>query len=61
MKDLACELKNDCLFYRKPTYNTYETNFYVEHCQKRGEGCGLKRNYDISERLKKKNEKKRNV
>ena len=52
MIDLTCSLKTDCLFYKKVIYNTYEINFYIEHCQKRGESCGLKKNYDLSEKLK---------
>jgi len=47
-----CIIKNDCPFYRKDSYSAKETLFYVEHCLRGGEGCGLKRNHDLTEKLK---------
>lgn len=47
-----CSIKDDCLFYQKDTYSREEIYFYAEHCLKAGIGCGMKRNHDLSERLK---------
>ena len=48
-----CPVNDNCPFYRnKFFYNEYEAKFYSENCIKDGGKCGLKRNYDISERLK---------
>ena len=51
--DNLCQIKEDCLFYQKPEYHSLtEKEFLVKYCLKGGVGCGLKRNYDVSERLK---------
>ena len=48
-----CPIKEGCLFYQKPEYHSLtEKEFLEQYCKKGGEGCGLKRNYDISERRK---------
>ncbi len=52
IESVTCIIKTDCPFYRKDMYNKYEMNFYTDHCLRGGEGCGMKRHYDISERVK---------
>ena len=47
-----CPIKEECPFYRKGTFETREVIWYIEKCLSGGDGCGLKRNYDITERLK---------
>ena len=53
LENNLCPIKEDCLFYKKPEYHSLtEKEFLEKYCKKGGEGCGLKRNYDLSERLK---------
>ena len=47
-----CIIKTDCPFYRKDFYNKGELNFYIDYCLNGGVGCGLKRNHDLTEKLK---------
>lgn len=47
-----CPINEDCPFFRKETYTIEEIYFYQDYCLKSGVGCGLKKNYDISERIK---------
>lgn len=54
-EDNFCSIREDCLFYKKPQYHSLtEKQFLIKYCLKGGDGCGLKRNYDLSELLKKK-------
>lgn len=60
MEENLCPIKEDCLFYTKPEYHsTTEKMFLIKYCLKGGDGCGLKSNYDISERIKKMEKYKR--
>lgn len=52
IEDSNCIIKIDCPFYRKDLYNAGELNFYMDYCLKGGVGCGLKRNHDLTEKLK---------
>ena len=55
-----CPIGEYCLFYQKKFfYNSYETKFYIEKCLQGGQDCGLKRHYDISERIKQIEESKK--
>lgn len=59
-----CPIKEDCLFYQKPIpiyHSETEKMFLVKYCLKGGEGCGLKRNYDVSERLKRLQNASKNI
>ena len=53
MKPYICPIAEDCLFYKKPEYHSYsEKNFLEVYCHQGGEGCGLKHNFEVSERMK---------
>ncbi len=52
IEDATCIIKLDCPFYRKDMYNKGEMEFYTDCCLRGGEGCGMKRNYDLSERVR---------
>ena len=54
-----CIIKKDCIFYQKDTYNREEIYFYADYCLRGGEGCGMKKNYDLSERVKERERKSR--
>jgi len=49
-----CSLADECLFYTKgkEVYSANETDFYIKNCIMGGGDCGLKRNHDITEKLK---------
>jgi len=51
-----CAAREDCPFYmNRFFYDERETQFYFQKCLKKGEGCGLKKNWDEfheSERFK---------
>ncbi len=47
-----CIIKTDCPFYRKDIYSAEEIYFYADYCLKGGVGCGLKKNNDLTEKLK---------
>ena len=53
-----CKMKADCLFFQKPQYHTSdEKKFYYDFCMHGGKNgeqeCGLKRNYDRTNDLRK--------
>ena len=48
----TCTIRDDCLFYKKDQYSAEEIYFYAEHCLRGGEGCGMKKNHDLSERVR---------
>lgn len=52
MEESNCIIKTYCPFHRKEEYDKKELNFYNDYCLKGGVGCGMKRNHDISERVK---------
>jgi len=47
-----CPIKEDCFFNKKNFYTKEEMEFYMDYCLRGGESCGLKKNHDLSERLK---------
>ncbi len=47
-----CPITKECIFYNKDTYNRNEVYFYADHCLNEGNGCGMKTNHDLTERLK---------
>jgi len=53
MEQSNCPIKLDCPFYRKNSYNSDEIEFYQDYCLKGGVNCGMKKNHDLSERLRK--------
>ena len=53
LNESICPIAEDCLFYTKPIYHTpSEVNFYKDYCLNAGINCGMKKHYDVSERLK---------
>jgi len=53
LNESICPIAEDCLFYiRDDLRSPEEKSFYEMYCKRNGENCGLKRHYDISERLK---------
>lgn len=52
IEDATCIIKLDCPFYRKDNYGREEILFYKDYCLRGGENCGMKKNYDLSERVR---------
>lgn len=48
----TCPVKNNCGFYEKDSYDADEVLYYVDHCLRGGEGCGLKKHQDLTKKLK---------
>lgn len=57
----TCPIKDECLFYLKENLSANDVIFYADHCLRGGEGCGLKKNYDLSERVKRMQEGKNEI